>query len=1189
MIQKFREYQSNQIDFNAIGQINESHQYSNQICSVMDKLTFYVKRSAALENSNLNESAKRAYGKDIRLSHDERIAAACIFNEMLVQFKQNMDEELSIYEAVINQGSLLEEGVEYEWDSFAELIKIDEGLKDKFKSLLKKGEDKVNTIAQKVIDGAKDLTAKGVEVVKAKKDDLVTWAKDAKQEFQDRYEALKTLVNDIVKKGIDSISKFIDKLLKVFTSIGSNLLEVIKKLGGTKMEKEEKAAELKDIDTEELYKKIEDPGERSFFNNIVLRVEAILTKDNENAAKLMTEAYVAESIVDNKFIAWLSGYKSDGTKMSWWKCILIGLCASIIVWLLPKVLVFTGLGTALAAFIAGLVGLVWNTIGLLKLIYKRNKERKQGEKFFDIKTGIFFCASVISLGFSISTFLKTIGPLMREICNTMGWTGGDDMSKFGELFYKFTRKISPKECFKEGGVINEIKELNNQGADVRDTDLIKSGDEAVKVLDKMEGTTDEQVNAFKDMLKAAQDAKGTSGVYKALEQFADNKDLPWTAVFDSQTYGGPKYIRMAIEELSKDMGDGALLGNLGSVSTHAATGGLYGSACFLTGVPKDTCVKILQRASELAGKEFVLQMHEYGTGVIAQVRTVTTTVKGAFDAVGPNIPFLPMVMPFFDKKKWGQYKIRFASGTRGSAGYVVDKVEMMKGDDIKPERECKALDSLKKLHDKAWADFQALPKEEGEVSEKKQEEKSDKVEEPQYIVFFVKPNESTGKTVDARNKKEEKKDSAFGIVIDTLTMMCADICDFEGSMKIRRRDKPYYMKGLFSRLSFRPLENNDNDTKDYIRKTLGQTMQTLITQNVMFGMGKKYIDSKKDGDKEAEFKQRTTTLDTNKSINWDKEKFELGNFKPQELFDCVTDSSSNNKRAYGFLSGEYGSKVTIREGKDGTLKVSAIRDTSTIENVRYYRISKDDYEKAMKKYKDTAKTYVDSKGKSKDGSDMKKPKKPTFIKGNDGEYYKRASAKIIKDGTTKTFDFADIKIIPLLKKGDLHDEIIKNKKFKNLLFKEENGKNPELNSAAIEILKPFLYRPESSFARDDENELNKALADKDIHAEKIGWIKNLFKDEEQLHDTFKELIEKIWDYLSEERRVMFKTVDFNPNRKDDVKEDYEVYNTVLDELIEECLNEDYEEDNEYAYDLYIHNLRESRVLTYDDFLMENYK
>lgn len=1195
MILKFKDYQSNVIDFDAMGLINESHQYSNSVCSVMDKLTFYVKRSTALENSNLNESAKIAYSKDIRLNREERIAAACIFNEMLVQYKQNMDEELAIYEAVINQGSLLEEGVEYEWDSLSDIIKIDEGLKDKFKSLLKKGAEKVNNVASTVIDGAKDLAVKGVELVKTTKDDITDWAKKTSDELKERYTALKELIDSIVKKGIDSIQKFIDKLLDVFTTIGNNLLEAVKKLGGTKMEKGEKEAELKDIETDELYKNIEDPGERSFFNNIILRAEAILAKDNENAAKLMKESYVSESLVDNKFIAWLSGYKSDGTKMSWWKCILIGLCASLIVWLLPKVLVFTGLGAALAAFIAGLVGLVWNTIGLLKLIYKRNKERKPGEKFFDTKTAIFFCVSVISLGFSISTFLKTIGPLMREICNTMGWTGGDDMSKFGELVYKFTRKISPKECFKEGGVINEIKELNNQGADVRDTDLIKSGDDAVKVLDNMEGTTAEQVKTFKEMLKAAQGAKGSSGVYKALEKFVDNKDLPWTAVFDSQTYGGPKYISMAIEEMSKELGNGALLGNLGSVSTHAATGGLYGSACFLTGVPREIAIKILHRASELAGKEYILNIHEYGAGVIAQTATITTQVKGAFDAVAPNIPFLPMVMPFFDNKKWGQYNIRFASGTRGSASYTVDKVEMMKGDDIKPEKDCKALDLLKQIHAKAWADFQALPKETGEVSEKKNaEQETGEVEEPQYIVFYVKTHDGnvkkSDKPLNKDDKPEEKKrESVLGIVIDTLTMMCADVCDFEGSAKIRRRDKPYFMKGLFSRLSFRPVKDNDNDTKDYIRKTLGQTMQTLVTQNVMYGMGKKYIDSKKDGKKSAEFKMRTAILGTDgKSINWDKEHYELGNFTPKELFDCVSNDASNNKKAYEFLSGKYGSKVTIKEDKDGNLKVSASRDAATIENIRYYRIAKDEYEKTMKKYKDALDKYKKSGGKDGDGNEIAKPKKPTYIKGNDGEYYKRASEKII-NSKTKTFDFADIKIIPLLKKGELHDELVKNKKFKNLLFKDNDNNKPELNDAAIEVLKPFLFRPESSFAKDDENELIKQLGDKDIHAEKIGWIKNLFKDEEQLNDTFREMIEKIWDYLSSERRGMFKSVDFNPNRKEDAKnEDYELYNTLFDELIEEGINEDYDEDTEYEYDLYIQTIHESRVLSYDDYLLENY-
>ena len=418
MILKFKDYQSNDIKFEEFGEINESHQYADSISSVMDKLTFYVKRNIALEGSSLNESAKRAYRKDIRLNRDERIAAACIFNEMLRQYEENMQKELSVYEEIINKGSVLEEGVEYDVDEFFDNI-LDEGLKDKIKGLFKKGKEGVTNIAKTVIDGAKDATVNGIDVIKAKKDDLVTWANDAKKDFEEKYTALKELINDIVKKGIDSVQKFIDKILDVFTSIGDNLVDVVKKLGGLKMDKGEKPATIDLKDADGVYKNANGDAEKSFINNIILRVEAILSKDKDNAAKLMTESYLEESIVDNKFIAWLAGYKQDGTKMSWWKCILIGLCASLIVWLLPKVLVLAGLSGALTAFIAGLVGMIWNGIGLLRLIYRRNKERKEGEKFFDTKTAIFFTLSLIANVFSVATFLNTIGPLMREICNTM--------------------------------------------------------------------------------------------------------------------------------------------------------------------------------------------------------------------------------------------------------------------------------------------------------------------------------------------------------------------------------------------------------------------------------------------------------------------------------------------------------------------------------------------------------------------------------------------------------------------------------------------------------------------------------------------------------------------------------------------------------------------------------------------------
>ena len=1179
MVLTFRDYYSNDIKFEEFGEINESHQYADSISSVMDKLTFYVKRNIALEGSSLNESAKRAYRKDIRLNRDERIAAACIFSEMLKQYEENMQKELSVYEEIINKGSLLKEGVEYDVDKFFDNI-LDEGLKDKIKGFFKKSKEGVTNVAKTVIDGAKDITVNGIDVIKAKKDDLVTWAKDAKKDFEEKYTALKELINDIVKKGIDSVQKFIDKILDVFASIGDNLVDVVKKLGGLKMDKGEKPATIDLEDADGVYKNANGDEEKSFINNIILRVEAILSKDKENATKLMTESYLEESIVDNKFIAWLAGYKQDGTKMSWWKCILIGLCASLIVWLLPKVLVLAGLSGAITAFIAGLVGMIWNGIGLLRLIYRRNKERKEGEKFFDTKTSIFFTLSLIANVFSVATFLNTIGPLMREICNTMGWTGGDDMSKFGEAIYGITKKISPKDCFHEGGLSEVSEEIKNIGGDFRGNDLIKSKEDVLNAVREMPGATDANVDALDKFLSAPLDAKGTSAVYDALDKFKDNADLPFVAVFDTSKWGGSGPIRQAIEALKDQLPDSAVLGTVGSEATKEASNGLYGFANYLTGINQEQANMIFQKAAEIAGKDMsTLSLHTYGAGEIANVITTVSTIEGAFDVLAPNVPFLPMVMPFFDDKKWGDYKIRFASATRGAAAYVVDKVEMIPDNKLAEiENGGKALDTLRDLHKRAWDEFKSLKVEESKKNKKKKE-----IEEPQYVVFYIKPNESTGNENDKPKegeKKSNKEKSAIGIVIDTLTMMCADVCNFNESVEIRRRPRPYFMKGLLSRISFRPTKERDNDTKDFIRTTLGQTMKTLVTQNVLYGMGKKYIDSTVDG-KKAQFKIREKILGSDKKVYPDKTVFELGNFTPKELIDILTDKNKNNKIAYDFLDGAFATKITIKQDKNGNVKASAIKDSSTIENVKYYRVSKTSYQESIDKWEKAVKKW------EKDGKEGKKPQKPTFIKGEDKEYYKRLSKKMATNPDFKrkrVYDFVDIRIVPLLKKGPLYRELVDNSRFKKVLYKEDEENNVKLNKEVIAVLKPFLFRPEKTFAKDDEYQLTQLLKDQGVEGEHLGWFKKLFKDEEQLHDTFKDIVETIWDYLSENRRKVFKRKDLIPNHG---KKNEDVDYTLFDSLIEEFFNEEYDEETEYDYDLDIIN-ETSGVLSFENFLIERY-
>ena len=1167
MILSFKDYQlTKDIDYNSLGKINETHQYSNDVCSVMDKITFYAKRNFHLENSNLNESAKRAYNRDIRFNKEERIASSCIFNEMLNMYAKSIKNEISLCENIINNGFLLEEGVEYDYDMVASAFSIDEGIGDWLKKKFSKGKDAVENTTKKMLDGAKDIVSKSTNVVKTKSSDIVNWAKQAKKDFEEKYESLKKIINNIIKKGINSVKEFIDNLLEVFTSIGDNLVDVVKKLGGLKMDKGESPAELDGIPTDNLYKNASSPEEKSFINNIILRVETMLEKDKTSVSKIMTESYseINESMVDNKFIAWLAGYK-NGERMNWWKSILIGLCASLIVWMLPKVLAFAGLGAALTMFITALVGVTWNGIGLLKLIYRRNKERKEGEKFFDLKTAIFFTLCIFSTVFSLATFTKTIAPLMMEICNSMGWTGGDDMSKFGEFIYNITKKISPANCFQEGGLKEVSEKIENFGGDFRGNDIIQSNKDAVNAMKDMPGASTENVKAYEDFLTALQNSKGSSGVLKAAQEFKDNTDLPTTFMLDTSKWGGSGPIRQAIKEL-QDAGsipDSTILTTGGSLATQKASKGVFGFCTFLTGLSSDQANEVFQRAAEIAGKDAsTIQIHSFGGGTIADVLTHTETIQGVFDVLTPDATFLPMVMPFFDKKKWGQYTIKFASSEKNAPSYTVNSVEMLPIDKI--DGDSKALDILKKLHIDTWNDVKNVSNNE-EINEGKKNDKNkkkEKVEEPQFVVFYVDIPETK------KDKTNSKK--SIGVVIDTLTMLVADVCDFGESVKIKKRPQPYFMKGLLSKLSFRPVENNDNDTKDYIRMTLGQTMKTLILQNVLYGTGKKYIDSNVDG-KKAEYKIRETIAGSKRKINPDKKLFELGDFTPNEIVECLTDSSKTNKISYDFLDGKYASKVSIKMNDEGNIvskKTSA--DGSTIENMKYYRVSKKAHDEIM----DTYKKNLDDYKKTKTG---KKPSRPAFVKGDDGYFYKRASKKFqMEHKSRKYYDFVDLKIVPILKKGELYKKLIEDKTIKKLLYTED-GDKIKLNKVSINVLRPFLYRPEKTFAKDDEYQLSNMLKEQGIEGEKLGWFKSLFKNEEQLHETFKKAIEIIWDYLSENAKNVYK------NKNNKTNKTNEDYYSIFDELIEEFINYD-TEDNEYQYDLIALNEEYSPILSREDFL-----
>jgi hypothetical protein len=216
----------------------------------------------------------------------------------------------------------------------------------------------------------------------------------------------------------------------------------------------------------------------------------------------------------------------------------------------------------------------------------------------------------------------------------------------------------------------------------------------------------------------------------------------------------------------------------------------------------------------------------------------------------------------------------------------------------------------------------------------------------------------------------------------------------------------------------------------------------------------------------------------------------------------------------------------------------------------------------------------------------KKPSVPKYIELPDGTIYRKATKQDRENNDGKDLaDWVDIKILPLLTTGEkrgkkmdtsLKDELQKDETIKKVLYKSDN----ELNEKTIKVIKEFLYRPEKTFSRDDEHDLKKKLEDEGVEGQKLGFWKKLVKDEEQLNDTIKRIIEIIWDYILEDRRSTWKKKDNKYNTgKTPKNESYEEY-TLFDQLIEESLLDDDDYEDEETVPILENN---SDILSFEDY------
>lgn len=1136
------------IDYlSSFGRIDESNSYYDSVSSVIGKTMTYSRRHYKIQSSKLNESVKRSQDKDITFTDREKVGASMIFVEMYNRFLNEANEEIAIYDAIINgEIDILDEGFlnkAFDWGK-----KKVEDTKSKLYKMVKKTQQK----ASDFVSNAKEVATSGIEKVKATKDEIVDAAKKLKTELTDKVKAFYKFLVDLVKDSVNSVKDFINKLIDAFSSIGDNFVEVAKKLGVFDLDKGEQKLSVSYPKGTEL--KFGSEEEENMYNHIYETTIFILEKDKDSARKLMEEGFVdgIKSLMNNKWIVWAKSMVSS-VKTSTWKTIFYSLLSSVIVNLLPKLLgLFLGAGCPIIPFVMALISLGINLVGFFKLIKQRNAQRKPGEAFFNKKTTFFFGLSLLSMALSVNAIIQTFGPALGELCRMLGIV--DSTDGFSGLIAGWARSLDPRTALRGESYQYDTGKTKT----VTDT-TVKGTQVDMDVATKF-GRHD-----------ASQVLKARAMTGNELGIGVDDKILP-----NIGKYGSYGFIDGIVDEGNYKK---ELIKNLIKIGETPA------------------------HAKELANHVFLKQI----TDITQHAEKIMAWARGALVPLTSKMPFVTTFIPFLNKDKWGEFKMRFASATRGYPAYVFAKSDMVDRKEAEKLGGGTAVDNLLKMHDESFNTAKNIIK-------KENNDEDVKVKDPEFIVVYVNTGKDTKKEED-KSKAKDKKDTSGevvpGIIIDPLTLMCADVCEFNK----RRRKQPYFLKGVFSKLSFRPIKDNDNDTKEYIRtKLFGDTLSTSLRQCVMYGAGRKYIEivgEDNDDDKKKNEKLvarvREKEFGTENKIDADKNNIDLGELSPNEAVKCLNAFFEKNstKECYDYLDGKYATKFSVKTNKKGNLVKRVLKDESSIENVRYYRLSKEEVKKIEDAYQDRLKEYEEYKKLSKKEKSEKKleykkkleeykanknkldpetkkhykrpinptvrPSKPKFEEDADGNKYKKATKAIIaKTDKKDLIDYVDLKIVPLLKDKDseVYKKLNDDKIIKKILYKDG-----ELNMDAIMVLKPFLFRPEKTFSENDEYELKKRLNGEGIEGQRLSKNKhlrkflNLFKDEEQEHDTFKKIVEIIWDELGGEKRGKF---------------GYLVDNHTTDGKV----NDSFEYDGEYGYIFESYELEEDDY--YDDSCEEEY-
>jgi len=958
---------------------------NENIDSVMNKIFEYNNRSMIAYGYGVNESfrGKYMYNHDIIFNVNEREGVKDLINSIIVELNKSRDSEIN---------------------------SLNEGLFDTMKNAYAKTKDNVSATTKNITE---------------------------------KYNTIIKFLKDALAKGIDSVHKLLSVLGEMFSKLGDNLLEGLKKLGAFTQDKNEEQAQVKyddkwfsgmDIDKEQKQFLVHLIAACEMLTSDQAKVKTIMEKltinFTESDVTYLNEGEMMDKIANNKFLQFILCY-GKGKKISWWKSILISIAGSLIISLaLPVILAIGGASLGTTAAVCAAVRLVWSTRSVFKVLLNRYVNKKPDENLFNFQTSLLLALCILPMVPPFKDWLQEGFKTLLEKLHL-----NDAIEKAEEYLNKVIEYVqgkNPGEVIKTN-VIEKVIPHPHGGGVVNWSDWTQSNGETIKALAYM-GATDDQTSIIKDLLNAAkEEGKSSMKVHKIWTDFISqhNDELLHGMILDSDIHGmNPNVLAPIIKDMIESgKYPDVVMTTLGAEALHNNTEHFAGAVPCILNMTSEFEDELRKKIAEKTGEKLSrITLETFGTQTISDMtetveEVVVEPVHWLFDTLVAS--FNPMFIPWLNKSFLGKYEMSIGSNAHGHKYHKVVDVEhtTFGAADKNLPKDCKG-DAYNRMT-KYLTGIQNMHK---ELIKQGSDQKSDDNNKKKFVNDQVENYETNSKLdkrnviifyVDVKDKKTGKTTKQPAIMMDTLSMLICDLCTYE-----RRRKNPYFMRGLLSKLSFRPIDPKDTKTQHFIHETLGTTLLTSCKQLVSYGLGSLFVEKGK-GKKWVP----GSSKDANKNY------VNLGNFTSSELCDVL--NADSIKTAYKYISGEYGANwnVTIKDGK------------------------------LAKKHNDIDNSLTNSK-------DTKTIENKKFVKTKDDKY-RTATKEEIESPDVRTYDYYDVKIYPYITKDSFIKELKSDDKVKGLF--RENSNEVRKGLLKDETFKKIILRQETTFSKDDDVTIKKIL------------------------------------------------------------------------------------------------------------------